>query len=237
MPILTSNERLGTEIAGKYRLDRILGRGGMGVVFAGVHRWTDRRVAVKLLNPEHVQNRDTVRRFLRAAATKLEHRNVVDVLDMGRDEDETVYLVLELLEGYSLAELLAAVGARFPPSLALDVLRPMMDAPFRARARARHRPPRPQAGQHHVSRDGDGMMVPKLLDFGIAKIAETEGSAATHTGALVGTPRYMSPEQVDASVDVGPAADAGRSGSCSSSASPAGRPSSNRRRRRSSSRS
>ncbi|MCA9580099.1 MAG: serine/threonine protein kinase, partial [Myxococcales bacterium] len=92
------------------------------------------------------------------------------------------------------------------PSLALDVLRPMMDALALAHEHGIvHRDLKPD--NIYVSRDGDGMMVPKLLDFGIAKIAETEGSAATHTGALVGTPRYMSPEQVDASVDVGPAAD------------------------------
>ena len=84
MPLLTDTERVGTTLGGKYRLDRILGRGGVGTVFAGVHAWTGRDVAVKLLHPEHARDRGVVDRFLQEArtATALRHPNVVDVLDM-----------------------------------------------------------------------------------------------------------------------------------------------------------
>src|SRR6516162_7350653 len=108
MPILTDEERVGTLLADKYRLEAILGRGGMGVVFAGVHTWTDRPVAVKLLNYEYARVPEIVTRFLQEARTAagLKHPNVVDVLDMGKLPDETVYMVLERLEGETLSALL-----------------------------------------------------------------------------------------------------------------------------------
>src|SRR6185369_15866730 len=82
----------------------ILATGGMATVFAGVHAWTEREVAVKILNYEHARDPEVVRRFLQEAraAAQLKHPNVVDVLDMGQDTDGTVYLVLELLHGETL---------------------------------------------------------------------------------------------------------------------------------------
>ena len=102
MPILTPEERVGTDIAGKYRLERILGRGGMAVIYESRHLWTEREVAIKILNYEYAQDEGIARRFLQEARTAagLKHPNVVDVLDMGRDKDTgTVYLVLEYLTG------------------------------------------------------------------------------------------------------------------------------------------
>ncbi len=128
MPILTSAERIGTTLAGKYRLDRILGQGGMGTVFAGVHEWTSRQVAVKMLNADLAADDVTAQRFLQEAraAAGLEHPNVVDVLDMGQAEDGAVYLVLELLVGESLADQIV----RGPMSVqaTLSHLLPVIDA-------------------------------------------------------------------------------------------------------------
>src|SRR5688500_18156678 len=108
MPILTAEERLGSLLAGKYQLERILGAGGMGVVFEGTHTWTGRKVAVKMLHPTYSKERELARRFLQEArtATAVPHPNVVDVLDMGSETDGTVYLVLELLDGQPLSKVL-----------------------------------------------------------------------------------------------------------------------------------
>src|SRR5688572_1490966 len=105
MPLLTAKERVGSLLAEKYELGEILGQGGMGVVFSARHKWTGRRVAVKLIHPTLASDPDVARRFLREArtTTALDHPNVVDVLDMGA-ADGTVYLVLELLNGEPLSE-------------------------------------------------------------------------------------------------------------------------------------
>src|SRR6266540_6316799 len=101
MPIVTPEERVGTLLADKYQLEAVLGRGGMGAVLSGVHTWTGRPVAVKLLNYEYAREPEVVTRFLQEARTAagLKHPHVVDVLDMGKLADGTVYLVLERLEG------------------------------------------------------------------------------------------------------------------------------------------
>ena len=106
MPSLTPEERIGTLLAEKYRLERILGRGGMGVVFAGTHEWTERAVAVKLLHAHFSVDPTVAKRFLQEARTagKIKHPNVVDVFDMGKDEGGDVYLVLEMLEHGQLSE-------------------------------------------------------------------------------------------------------------------------------------
>src|SRR5512139_1239913 len=97
-PITQPDDRVGKVIGGKYRLDRVLGSGAVGTVYAAVHQWTNREVAVKLLHEQVGQDAMTRQRFLREAqvAAGLEHPNVVDVLDMG-EEDGKVYLVLEML--------------------------------------------------------------------------------------------------------------------------------------------
>ncbi|MCC6877441.1 MAG: protein kinase [Sandaracinaceae bacterium] len=205
MPILTPEERVGTTIGGKYRIDRILASGGMGTVFAGVHEWTHRGVALKVLNYEHAREPEVVRRFLQEAraAAQLKHANVVDVLDMGQEPDGTVYLVLELLEG----ETLKACMKRGPlaPSQLVTLLAPVMHALAAAHAKGVvHRDLKPD--NIFLALDEAGRLVPKLLDFGIAKVGSGE-SSSTRTGTMVGTPHFMSPEQVRGERDVGPAAD------------------------------
>jgi serine/threonine protein kinase len=152
MPILTPEERVGATMAGKYRLDRIVATGGMATVYAGMHAWTERAVAVKILNYEHARDPEVVRRFLQEAraAAQLKHTNVVDVLDMGEDQDGTVYLVLELLSGETLKARLRR---------GILGLREVGIAPLAGDARRRERPrqgrgaPRSEARQH-LHRDG-----------------------------------------------------------------------------------
>src|SRR5688572_13328538 len=129
MPILTPHERIGTRVADKYELTGMLGRGGMGVVFAAVHRWTGRRVAVKLIDPALADDPELGTRFLNEAraAAAIDHAHVVDVLDMGRDDDGTVYQALELLEGETLSERLRREGP-LSVSETVRLLVPVMDA-------------------------------------------------------------------------------------------------------------
>jgi eukaryotic-like serine/threonine-protein kinase len=206
MPILTPEERIGTYIAGRYRLDSILGEGGMGVVYAGTHTWTNRRVAVKILAPEFARNETIVHRFLQEARTaaSLDHAHVVDVLDMGEDTDGTVFLVLELLDGEPLTDLIEREGP-LAPARTLDLLMPVMRALLVAHRRGIvHRDIKPD--NIYVVRDEAGHQTTKLLDFGIAKVIESANSA-TATGSVIGTPYYMSPEQAAGASDVGPPSD------------------------------
>jgi serine/threonine-protein kinase len=204
----THEERVGTLLGGKYRLGAIIGRGGMGAVFEGVHAWTGRSVAVKILNDEHVDSAETAERFLREArvAAGLEHRNVVDVLDMGASGG-TVYLVLERLVGESFAALLARKRS-LPLALAAGCLLPVMRAVAHAHARGvMHRDIKPEnIFLHH---DSEGRTVPKILDFGIARaFTGALTPRITQPGFVMGTPSYMSPEQAQGiSERVGPAAD------------------------------
>jgi serine/threonine-protein kinase len=207
MPILTDEERLGTTLADRYRIESLLGRGGMGTVFAGTHLWTRRPVAVKILHHDYARDPGVVRRFLaeaRTAAT-LTHRHVVDVLDMGSAADGTVYLVLERLRGRSLASLLERRGRLALPEAAA-VLLPVMEALAAAHARAIvHRDIKPE--NIFLHRDPDGGLVPKLLDFGIARFRSPTRSMATATGTIMGTPYYMSPEQAAGASDLDAGAD------------------------------
>ena len=198
MPIPTHEERLGTLLGNKYRLDRLIGRGGMGAVFAGVHTLTGRPVAVKVLHHEQVENADTAQRFLREArvVAGLKHPNVVDVLDLGEEPDRTVYMVLELLEGETFTRLLEREG---PLSFerAAELLYPVMRALTWAHGRGVvHRDIKPD--NLFLHRDAEGHVIPKVLDFGIAKALDEPGSThVTQTGFVMGTPAYMSPEQAE----------------------------------------
>ena len=206
MPILTPEERVGTELAERYRIEKILGKGGMGVVYQGRHLWTEREVALKILFHQYAEDEGIARRFLqeaRAAAT-IKHPNVVDVLDMGQ-HDDTVYLVLEMLEGRSFADHLDR-HAPLDPEEALQILLPVMDALAAAhRDGIVHRDLKPD--NIFLSISGKGKQVPKLLDFGIAKVRKKDGTPTTQTGAVIGTPQYMAPEQVRGDSNVTGSAD------------------------------
>lgn len=189
----------GSVIAGKYRLDSPIGKGGMGAVWRATHLALGRAVAVKLvlasLDDTHGASKEQIERFLREArsAAAVRHRNVVDVLDFGEHEQRP-FLVMECLEGESLAQRLERAPA---PSLAeivewisgaLGGLAAIHDEGLV------HRDLKP--ANLFLARDADGVIT-KVLDFGIARQTEGgEGSTITHSMQTLGTPHYMSPEQV-----------------------------------------
>jgi serine/threonine-protein kinase len=193
MPILTAEERLGTALVGRYRLDTVLGTGGMGILFIALDTSSGMRVAVKMLKPEHSANRDRVARFVRETkiAGTLRHPNVAAVLDSGIEETGAPYLVMELLNGRSFEDELSERGT-IPYEQALAVVLPIARALSVAHARGViHRDLKPS--NIFLCRDADGSVVPKLLDFGIAK--SDANDFETQTGLVVGSPSYMAPEQ------------------------------------------
>jgi serine/threonine protein kinase len=204
MPVFTATERVGSVIDEKYAVQRVIAQGGMGVVFEATHTWTGRRVALKLIKPDLVEPTRNARLLVEArAATALSHPNVVQVLDMGQTEDGVSYLVMELLEGSTLKQELLARGT-LPPAEALAIVLPLLGAIAVAHDRGIvHRDIKP--ANILLSRDSAGRRVPKLLDFGIAKVIEDTG--VTHSGAVLGTTHYLSPEQAEGTDDVGPASD------------------------------
>jgi serine/threonine protein kinase len=201
----------GTVLSGRYELGSILGKGGMGVVFRGKHLGTDRPIAVKILRREFASDPTLAKRFVREAkaAAALRHPNVVDVLDYGVDPDGTAFQVLELLDGESLREHLER-KSKISIELTLALLFPVVHALAMAHARGViHRDLKPD--NVFLARNVHGRIVPKLLDFGIAKVMPKDGGAAatlsTRVGAVMGTPAYMSPEQARGTPDVGTATD------------------------------
>ncbi len=199
------DERLGEILAGRYRLDRVLGTGGMGVVYAGVQLDGGRAVAVKVLRPQLFQSAELLGRFFQEAqtASALEHPNVIEILDSGEGEDGAAFIAMELLEGESLEARLRREG-RLPAADVLRILLPVIDALAVAHARGIiHRDLKPENVFLVKGPDGE---VPKLLDFGIAKLLE--GSVVqTQAGAMLGTPGYMSPEQMRGVTRLTPASD------------------------------
>jgi serine/threonine-protein kinase len=193
----------GQTIAGKYRLDRRLGAGGMGVVYEALNTWTGRRVAVKLLHPSFSTDEEVVSRFRREArsATRITHPNIVDVLDLGQDpNDGTLYMVQEFLTGDTLRQRISA-KTRFSMAEAVEILVPIMNALAAAHdAGVVHRDVKPE--NIILSIDHHGRPVPTLIDFGISKQAD-DVAVLLQTGRALGTPLYMSPEQLraDDSID------------------------------------
>jgi hypothetical protein len=194
MPILTPRERLGTVVSGRYRFDRILTTGGMSVLFEGMDTRTRRPIALKLLKAVDSMEAQNVARFLQETrlTAELRHPHVVDVLDLGEDVDGTPFLVMELLRGESLEFALRARSV-LPAEEALSLVLPIMGALAMVHdAGVVHRDVKPD--NIFLSRDPRGHIVPKLLDFGIAK--SCEGNIETRAGAVLGTPEYMAPEQL-----------------------------------------
>jgi len=201
----TAEDLLGHRL-GRYRLDAILGRGGMGVVFAATHSKTGASVAIKLLHAHHVHRDAIVRRFVREAraAAQLEHPHVVRVLDVDDEREEGVYIVLERLRGHTLGEELGR-ERKLAAERAVRLLLPIADALDAAHAAGIvHRDLKPS--NVFLARDGE-VAVPKLLDFGVAKLLDSAEESDTMTGEALGTPAYMAPEQVRGDVDVGAGAD------------------------------
>jgi serine/threonine-protein kinase len=188
----------GQLLGGKYRLIRSLGKGGMGWVWHAHHLTLNAPVALKLINAAY-EDADTVQRFLGEArmAARLRSPHVVQILDYGVD-DGIPHIAMELLEGESLAERLARVG-RLSPAETARVVQHVVRAIARAHdSGIVHRDLKPENVFLVQNEDEE---IAKVLDFGIAKGSAASlgksAAAATRTGALLGTPYYMSPEQVD----------------------------------------
>jgi tRNA A-37 threonylcarbamoyl transferase component Bud32 len=188
--------REGDLLVGKYAIEARLGAGAMGEVWRARNVALGREVAIKVLRPEHANNREIAERFLREARTAnlVRHPNVVDVLDVAQDESGAPFLVQELLEGQDLAGHMVDHGGRLPVDAAMKVLLPIVEAVAFAHGKGVvHRDLKPE--NVFLARTGVGV-VPKLLDFGISHVHAEGGSRMTATGVALGTPAYMSPEQI-----------------------------------------
>jgi serine/threonine-protein kinase len=184
---------------GSYRLHRVLGQGGMGVVYEAEHQLLGRRAAVKLLLPDHTRSPDVVNRFFNEArATSLiHHPGIVEILDFGYDVDGSAYIVMELLEGESLGARLAR-DPRLPSDLVIAIGRGIAAALGAAHRKGIiHRDLKPDNVFLVPDPDMPGGVRPKILDFGIAKLVRDQSATSlrTRTGSVLGTPLYMSPEQ------------------------------------------
>ncbi|MCA9618607.1 MAG: protein kinase [Myxococcales bacterium] len=206
----TSGVGPGTVIAGRYRLESLLGKGGMGSVWRAAHLELGSFVAVKILQPKGAASAHSRARFLREgrASALLRSPHVVQILELGEDEG-MLFLVMELLEGESLRTRLRR-ERRLDPATTAAILTHVGRAMTRAHeAGIVHRDLKPD---NVFLVNNDGELLAKVLDFGIAK-AQLEGmdlvtdSPTTQTGSIVGTPYYMSPEQFRDSKHVGPATD------------------------------
>lgn len=202
---------IGKTLDDKYRLEARLGVGGMGTVYRARHLLIDRTVAVKVLSQRFVEDDAAQMRFRREAkaAGRLQHPNAVAVTDFGQTSDGYVYIVMELLEGRTLREILAKEA---PLDTARSVALMLQAAAAVAAAHEAgviHRDLKP--ANIFVVQNAEVPAVVKVLDFGIAKLAaetleEEDAHTLTQVGAMIGTPRYMSPEQCDGA-ELTPAAD------------------------------
>jgi len=193
---------VGSVLDGQYKIETVLGKGGMGAVYLARHILLGDRVAIKVLPPEMRSNTEWLRRFQREgqAARRFRHPNAVTVYDLRTSADGTIYLVMEYVEGITLDAELKKHG-RFSPAEALAVLDPVMSVLNAAHAMGVvHRDLKPENIMIGKATTG-GEPVVKLLDLGIAKLREVAGAektgntALTIAGQMLGTPYYMSPEQ------------------------------------------
>ncbi|MBI5533848.1 MAG: protein kinase [Deltaproteobacteria bacterium] len=184
--------RIGSVLRGKWRLDSLLGLGGMAAVYAATHR-NGKRGAVKLLHVELAHNADIRERFLREGyvSNKIEHPGAVSVLDDDVTEDGAVFVVMELLQGETLESRAKRQGGTLPLSEVVRFADALLDILVVAhQAGVVHRDLKPD--NLFLTRDGQL----KVLDFGIARLREAQDtSSATRTGTSMGTPSFMPPEQ------------------------------------------
>jgi serine/threonine protein kinase len=201
---------IGTTVSGRYRIDSVLGEGGMGTVYAAEHTLMRKRVAIKVLHPDMGRVPDMVARFEREAmaAGHIDHPNIAAATDFGQLDDGSLFLVLEYVEGENLR--LVIERGRFSIDRALHIGRQIVGALSRAHALGVvHRDLKPD-NVMLITRDGDPDFV-KVLDFGIAKVSVLDPSSPpsavpssplsgsprvlTQVGMIYGTPEYMAPEQ------------------------------------------
>jgi serine/threonine protein kinase len=200
----TNDSLLGQTLAGKYRIDERLSEGGMGTVYKGTHVLMDKTVAVKVLRPSLAADEKIVARFSREAraASKISHPHALSVTDFGEDENGTVFLVMEYLDGRTLKDIIRQEGP-MPLTRVVEIIKQVGGALDAAHAQ----------GVVHRDLKSDNIMLlntmnadyAQVLDFGIAKIKEREGEydpCLTAPDLVIGTPQYMSPEQCSQAPDI-----------------------------------
>jgi len=187
----------GQVIAGKYRLNRIIGAGGMASVWSATNVFTERQFAIKVLLPQVGRSAEAKKRFLLEAkvSARIDHPNVIEIIDVGQAEDGSLFLVMELLTGASLE---TALRRQVPPmtmhQLALVMLEVARALTAAHRNGVIHRDLKPTNIFLHQDREGHTLT--KVLDFGVSKVLEDESlHALTVAGTVLGSPLYMSPEQ------------------------------------------
>lgn len=202
---------IGHTLDDKYRLEERLGIGGMGTVYRARHLLIDRAVAIKLLSPRFVEDEAAQLRFRREAkaAGRLQHANAVAVTDFGQTVDGYVYIVMELLEGRTLRDVLAKEAPLDTARAVALMLQAAAAVAAAHEAGIIHRDLKP--ANIFIVQNSEVPAVVKVLDFGIAKLAaehldDDDPNTLTLIGAMIGTPRYMSPEQCDG-LELTPAAD------------------------------
>jgi len=189
----------------KYEIVRVIGRGGMGTVYEAVNTAIGKRVAMKFIDADTVNNADAVARFQREAqaASAVESAHIVDIFDSGISEEGQPYIVMELLRGEDLGHRIKRCG-RVELAEAVHITAQILRGLARAhKAGIVHRDLKPD-NIFLVDRDDDPSFA-KILDFGISKVrrrGETPVNTLTRQGTVLGTPFYMSPEQAQAQPDV-----------------------------------
>ena len=202
---------IGRVFDGKYRLDERLGGGGMGTVYRATHLLIDRVVAVKVLSQRFVGDETAQQRFRREARAsgRMQHPNAVTVNDIGATEDGWLYIVMELLEGQTLRDLLAREAPLDPARAVSFMLQASAAVGAAHDAGMIHRDLKP--ANIFIEQRPNLAAVAKVLDFGVAKFAVEEQDddykTLTQVGAIIGTPRYMSPEQCSGAAPLTPASD------------------------------
>jgi len=202
-PQPSADPLLGTTVAGRYKVIRLLGEGGMGQVYLAEHSAIEKRIALKVLRAEYAHKGEIVTRFQQEAisASRIKHPNVLDVFDFGQLENGCFYLAMEFLEGNDLADELQRARV-LTPARALPILMQICRALSAAHAKGVvHRDMKPE--NVFLQRTGDGEEIVKIVDFGIAQLKPSNEEAAaqsthrrlTRTGMIFGTPEYMAPEQ------------------------------------------
>ena len=201
--------REGDLVAGKYRVGRLLGAGGMGMVFAGRHEQLDQPVAIKVVRNGAIADQEGAQRFMREAraAARLKSEHVARVLDVGTLESGSPYMVMELLEGVDLAALLTSSGPLSVSDVADWVLQACEAIAEAHAAGIVHRDIKPE--NLFLARTVGGASHIKVLDFGISKSVDSvrAAGALTRTQSVLGSPLYMSPEQMRSSRNVDPRTD------------------------------
>ncbi|MGB5702381.1 MAG: serine/threonine-protein kinase [Polyangiales bacterium] len=199
-PLNPDDPLIGRVLAGKYVIERRIGEGGMGLVYQGVHRDIDKRVAIKVLRDDLSRRPEVVARFRQEArsASRIGHENIVDISDFGETTRGASYFVMEFLDGEDLANVLgreATVDVERACAIVLQCCRALSATHAKGIV---HRDIKPE-NIFLTKRDGIDDFV-KIVDFGIAKMSDIEtdgapGRKLTKTGMIFGTPEYMSPEQ------------------------------------------